>query len=1502
MLKRFLGGRTSGRAEGISAKVFLGAFGKHPGWDDHIDDIGLETEVLVAVKRTLYTEGISTLVDSGDWQQLDEAQRTRGFDHVFIRVSGGDCVAGQMWSSRDGKGRTLYPMVVAAHCRGLSLEWALTNLLPELAQIKDGCTSTTSAREVVAIVDFHRGELLHKAEQAPAERREAALPSGIAELARCGEMGPRGEGLVRVLYQIEREMPGLAAHTGRTALTGVSDRSHHIRVPACGDSIPQSALRWIGFMTSQLGDKQDVTLIFPLRERWVDIIIGEPSARQLFCVQASPQRIPLSTEIPYSIDGEFRARVAALIEKAAGEAGPPAAGPAADAAAESPAAPREAEGAPASGALAAASAGLTDAKEWLKRHWVVVLGVLLLALILAGLMFALSQRSPREIPTAPQPHPEAAGFSPSDWQRLCEDYYNWLGGLLTDLKDEQRRAAWGRDSQLSKVLSALDDPRAVLSPREIANTPAVDIQDLGKSPPKAAMNSANARKTAEALKIVDEVEKLLAPESWPLLATIKAQVEHYAQNGWHKPAEELKQLVKNAKPEESRSLAAGLDAILREGPAVLKAKETEDGVRALAENMRKPGDPVLEGFYGFVVADLAGAEELAALQSGLEGHLKLAERIDEFMRTGWPLVDRELFNKESKVQALSKGGLSATAFEDWLTEARRYRKMEPDPRGRREDWQARIDETARLLATLPADGAARLRDSLAEVRRGVDEMWQVAGIEKNDEDLRARTRDLEKRIRGIREEIASLTANKDEWYSFVRAADKISDSPAANAAWVAYRDRLLPSPAPETLTAEQFLNLRPKVDGLKVELRRLEGLVPAAGVDLPGSSFQKTLLAEALKSRERHLQRVLKSTRWTGEALESDPSVEAQAKSEHDAWVASFSSLLGYVGKMESRLDACYMVDERETPEDGETLGSLFERCRKADVYVKEDGIRAALAGPMGRVEKLLAIEEVADHAGIAAMAKEAPGKEKEALVGIWRKAGSIEDWPRDVGELRAEGNLRQAVLDVLTGIGTRQPERATALRAHLRLDGEGPRRWSNCFGRLSDRGDIEQAAQLRDKFGVSDAELEPRLRFNLALASFRRQCATLRDTDELKGTLESFVQSVESLGQGVGQSGKVRELIGGLEGIRSKPDAAGHLGKAGPGAADWTVDASASGDAIEYRSPWSGSATPTLKFLRVHPGASPPQMSYVSATEVSAGFFIETIRSLGTEGEFSNLLPNYGDVDSRSGPRTWERERGGRITISQEWLFPLRPNWTPYPAGFEPPEPSLQHPMQYVPPEAAMYFCALLGCRLPSPSEWKAALDANPSYGPEEAPNLRDVFWKRQYGYGTSAGEDSWMPDKDVFWPGGARARRDGARRDESVATGDDGALWFGEVQGGGGKGFHHLVGNVAEFVYEPPKAPEQIGKYSAPAFHELLLKNPEAIRVIGGSALSSPELWNGRDKPYDTTYPVDLSASRGEFAKTGYSDVGFRMAFTVPGYPLKDSLTRLLDQKNWYLTTLGE
>src|SRR5438874_1572363 len=104
-----------------SVKVHVAAFGKHPGWDDHIEEIGLDSAQLVNAKRVLYTECIGGNIDSGVWEKLDSDKQIP-FKHTFYWRTGepgAGLLVGKMWASRDGKGRTKYPMIVCAQVEGV---------------------------------------------------------------------------------------------------------------------------------------------------------------------------------------------------------------------------------------------------------------------------------------------------------------------------------------------------------------------------------------------------------------------------------------------------------------------------------------------------------------------------------------------------------------------------------------------------------------------------------------------------------------------------------------------------------------------------------------------------------------------------------------------------------------------------------------------------------------------------------------------------------------------------------------------------------------------------------------------------------------------------------------------------------------------------------------------------------------------------------------------------------------------------------------------------------------------------------------------------------------------------------------------------------------------------------------------------------------------------------------------------------------------------------------
>src|SRR5436305_6376436 len=132
------------------------AFGKHPGWDDHVEDLGLETDSLNQAKIVFYVNGIGGQIDCGAWEKLDGSQQLPGFKHVFLWQRSGQILLGRLWSSSDGKGRKRYPMVVCFHFAGIPLRQALASGLPALAELEQQIQSTSSAEDVRSILNRKR--------------------------------------------------------------------------------------------------------------------------------------------------------------------------------------------------------------------------------------------------------------------------------------------------------------------------------------------------------------------------------------------------------------------------------------------------------------------------------------------------------------------------------------------------------------------------------------------------------------------------------------------------------------------------------------------------------------------------------------------------------------------------------------------------------------------------------------------------------------------------------------------------------------------------------------------------------------------------------------------------------------------------------------------------------------------------------------------------------------------------------------------------------------------------------------------------------------------------------------------------------------------------------------------------------------------------------------------------------------------------------------------------
>jgi hypothetical protein len=334
--------------------VYLAAFGKHPGWNDHLDDLGLDTQPLINAKRLLYLQGISQNIDSGAWDKLADASdaaapsdagvltsasgsnaagvpadnaaapavalsaipRLEHFRHDFLWYMPDedlpDYLAGRLWSSSDGKGRDKYPMVVCSHVVNLPDCFCTHVVMPLLAQIHEKCLATTSSQAVRDLIssecDNLRSHIKDSLPPAPFTPHQLAAVANHPDMQGGGGTGGLQEGFHRVVYSFAR---GMSAFRIPAAKAATPRRPEHVRLPSCGMTSHDALLFYLRFALTFVDPSTPLFLIAPDQSLgntpagaapWVDLIAGEPAPSNLFCIKAGTKSLPFTSDIPYTLD------------------------------------------------------------------------------------------------------------------------------------------------------------------------------------------------------------------------------------------------------------------------------------------------------------------------------------------------------------------------------------------------------------------------------------------------------------------------------------------------------------------------------------------------------------------------------------------------------------------------------------------------------------------------------------------------------------------------------------------------------------------------------------------------------------------------------------------------------------------------------------------------------------------------------------------------------------------------------------------------------------------------------------------------------------------------------------------------------------------------------------------------------------------------------------------------------------------------------------------------
>ena len=254
--------------------IQVAVFGKHPAWDDHIDDIGLTTQTLVYTKRILYSEGIATQLASGAWDQIERSGHALEFNHRFVWGRGNRSVLGGLWASTDGKGRARFPIAICFQSdvdtlQALALYWA------PLESLGQQCRAATT-RDIV--LDLVRQTSIYL--NSPDFPKFAPLNTLFSS-----SCDPFSDVTVQSLEY-------LAGHWNNNRKP-----STHFRLPPVCDSSQESIGFWSGFADRHVSGVPTLTISAIGREP-VDLIVGEPSPDDLFVLRARQSVADFTAAVP----------------------------------------------------------------------------------------------------------------------------------------------------------------------------------------------------------------------------------------------------------------------------------------------------------------------------------------------------------------------------------------------------------------------------------------------------------------------------------------------------------------------------------------------------------------------------------------------------------------------------------------------------------------------------------------------------------------------------------------------------------------------------------------------------------------------------------------------------------------------------------------------------------------------------------------------------------------------------------------------------------------------------------------------------------------------------------------------------------------------------------------------------------------------------------------------------------------------------------------------------
>lgn len=1016
----------------------------------------------------------------------------------------------------------------------------------------------------------------------------------------------------------------------------------------------------------------------------------------------------------------------------------------------------------------------------------------------------------------------------------------WANEFSLALANPARRTHYNEDPDLKSAVSHLERADAARAGMGSGWVTAINPLEL-----------ARARRAASELRAARQT---FTVDHWGRLSGLSAVRQQYVVRGWAQPANYIGNLVASAVA-VGPNFADAVDRVLVVQPMIRKDQEQIEAgwiqLNESAHKLEKTGDRTLSAFARSLRKSAGASIRLSdAGFSGLDG-LKssgaLAGRLAQAIPTDWPgNIDVRRMAADLGA-SLDLAHPTQTDIETWLAAVPLYTVRQAETSLAAAKLQKRLKEIDETVAkTQPeAEDKQAYDKTRGQIVARIDAFGRTPFIEKEFEDglVSGRSGAIESELEALRryarpETVADLTKNL---LPLTTRSKRINDY------WETWKHAELTDRGQGAERRANLAMLKARSEELRSLLTDLDQELPETPADLPDAF--RTIAA---RQREDQILRLL------GTLDPKSPQLDAlrlaTAAASLNEWDKSLHRLAQDFPIKKPFLTPDDKPDEKWSGQAGFWDNPLVQELVKGDV-ARLTALRQLSEAPRA---------ELVD----AARSSDSPEMAFEA----WRQLGQgriTPPWPTGPQEVAAERDLRRRLDGLLAKVPA--PDRDApggAIRA------QGPVRWRGAVERAADEQTLAAAWEARDAFGVGVAQTEslaPRARFNLWLWRTRESLAA-NDEPALRESVDQLARASAGLTDAPAAAAALSAAL-------NKPAERQPFGSQPPG--DRVMVALAG-------------AQPPVEFRRVEVPDGRPV--YLATTEVSTGQFMAAVDAARAWKDAAQLSwpAHPGEPDLRHGPRAWEWAAAGttpRLAIPQLWL--AREEDNDFAPGLRAERfnrmtlkadvggmPSPAHPMQQVSAQTALWFAGLCGCRLPTSREWLAAYERYGKIVPAEQTNLRDLTWELQRQYASSGksmasqpqqSQGAW-PFDDVYHPDDGRIQA--APADMRTRPSGDGALFFRPVDSGGGSVFHHLAGNVAEYLCEDwerfeslpdPRSPQAISSFASEA--------AGGMGVVGGSALSPPDV--------PTDRPIPLTRT-----DRGFADVGFRLALSAPPRSLAEKV----------------